>query len=477
MKRFIKFLFTVLSATIFFGCNPIQGDDVVLNNNLEFVLGTPVVNGTEVSLDISHNGTESDTWYCFASEDLTTNASEVISNKITEFLTSGEKFGLRKATKTSITLKNLNPYTEYRGFVFGLTEDGIIYGKMATFTFETQADADAVYQTDDFKITYLGRQEVEENEEDDENEENVSVAETFQIDNPSEKRYYFTTFNDYYLSYYTIEEIVKGEIEYIKTVIQPILKLDQYSLKDATAILQTPEGRQQSGKYTAIAIEFDDKGVATRYFSSAKYEIVEEKAEAAYTKWLGTWELTDAKNVKQTINFEHADNNFFVYVKNWEAGEGYDELPFGENAPFSIFQFPAYYKNGTLEFQSLSLTDVTYNTDDAGYFGIYGTATYEGQTLPVCIDGEVFAHAEFKSETEAVINGAKTQLAGMDFTYESMGYAGFWYVQNGESYKAIGWYDPMVFPINMVKKSGPSEASFKMEKPGEVKMTRFIKTR
>ena len=164
-------------------------------------------------------------------------------------------------------------------------------------------------------------------------------------------------------------------------------------------------------------------------------------------------------------------------MKNWEAGEGYDELPFGENAPFSIFQFPAYYKNGSLEFQSLSLTEVTYNTDDAGYFGIYGTATYEGQTLPVCIDGEMFARAEFKSDTEAVINGTKTQLAGMDFTYESMGFAGFWYVDNGDSYKAIGWYDPMVFPINMVKKAGPVEASFKMEKPGELKMTRFIKTR
>lgn len=468
MKRFIKFLFTVLSATIFFGCNPIQGDDVVLNNNLEFVLGTPVVNGTEVSLDISHNGTESDTWYCFASEDLTTNASEVISNKITEFLTSGEKFGLRKATKTSITLKNLNPYTEYRGFVFGLTEDGIIYGKMATFSFTTQADADAVYQFDAFKISYLGRQE---------NEENGFIAETFQIDNPSEKRYYFTTFNDYYLSYYTLEEIVKGEIEYIKEQIAAYYKVDEYSLKDASAILQTPEGRQQSGKYTAIAIELDDKGVATRYFSSAKYEIVEEKAEAAYTKWLGTWELTDAKNVKQTINFEHADNNFFIYVKNWEAGEGYDELPFGENAPFSIFQFPAYYKSGALEFQSLSLTEVTYNTDDAGYFGIYGTATYEGQTLPVCVDGETFARAEFKSDTEAVITGLKTQLTDMDFTYESMGFAGYWYVDNGESYKAIGWYDPMVFPINMVKKAGPVETSFKIEKPGEVKMTRFFKTR
>lgn len=467
MRKFIKFLFTVLSVTIFFGCDPV-GEEIVLNNNLEFTLGTPAINGTEVSLDIAHNGTDADTWYCFASEDLTTNASEVISNKITEFLTSGEKFGLRKATKTSITLKNLNPYTEYRGFVFGLTEDGIIYGKMATFSFTTQADADAVYQFDAFKISYLGRQE---------NEENGFIAETFQIDNPSEKRYYFTTFNDYYLSDYTIEDIVKGEIEYIKAVIQPEYKLDQYSLKDATAILQTPEGRQQSGKYTAIAIEFDDKGVATRYFSSAKYEIVEEEAEAAYTKWLGTWELTDAKNVKQTINFEHADNNFFIYVRNWEAGEGYDKTPFGEDAPFSIFQFPAYYNDGNLEFQNTSIKEVNYD-DNAGYFGIFGWTTYENKEMPVCIDGDIFARAEFKSDTEAVINGAKTQIPEIDFTYEKMGYVGYWFIDNGENYQAIKpWYDPMVFPINMVKKAGPVEASFKMEKPGELKMTRFIKTR
>lgn len=443
MKQIIKTLSVLLSALAFAGCDPASNEDIQLNNNLEFTLGTPSVNGTEVTIDISHNGGDTDTWYCFASEDLKTNAAEVISSKITEFLTAGEKFGLRKSNSASVTLKGLKPYTKHRGFVFGLTEDGVIYGKLATFEFTTEADADAVYSSNDFKISYLGRQT---------DESTGFTGETFQIDNPNEKRFYFTTFNDYYLTTYTLEDIVKGEIEYIQAEIASYYKLDEYSTKDKSVVLQTPEGRQQSGKYTAIAIELDEKGVATRYYSAQKYEIKEETAEADYTKWLGTWEITDAANVKQTITFEHADNNFFIYVKNWEAGEGYDERPFGEDYPFSVFQFPAYYSKGELIFRSTPLTDVTFNTSDNGYFGIYGTATYQGQTLPVCIEGEAFASAKFSSDTEAVITGMKTQLEGMDFTYESMGYAGFWYTDNGENYKAIGWYDPMKFPIKMVKK-------------------------
>ena len=467
MKSFYRILTVICAFVAAVGCNPDLGNEDVLNNDLTFTVGTPSVNGTEVSVSISHDGVNGETWYCFVSEDLKSKEFEVISEKITDALSSGGKLGLRKSTSTTVTFKSLNPNTQYRGFVFGLTEAGVIYGKISSFAFTTEADADAVYKTEDFKIKYLGRQE---------DETTGFVAETFQVDNPSKKRYYFTTFNNYYLQYYSLENIVKGEIEYIKTQIAPYYTLDQYSVADETVTLQAPEGRQQSGEYTAIAIELDSKGEATRFFGSQVYTVVEEQAEEAYTRWLGTWELSDAKNVRQTITLEHADNNFFVYVKNWESGEGYDERPFGENYPFSVFQFPAYYEDENLYFENTSLTEVTFNDSDNGYFGIYGTATYEGTTIPVCVDGDVFAYASFNSENTAIIRGMKTALQGMDFTYESMGYAGYWYTANSESYKAIGWYAPMAFPITMTKKAGPSASSAAIEQLGEeVQMCRFIR--
>ena len=81
MKQIIKTLSVLLSVLAFTACDPVSNEDIQLNNNLEFTLGTPSVNGTEVTIDISHNGGDTDTWYCFASEDLKTNAAEVISSK------------------------------------------------------------------------------------------------------------------------------------------------------------------------------------------------------------------------------------------------------------------------------------------------------------------------------------------------------------------------------------------------------------
>lgn len=467
MKSIYRFLTILCAFVAAVACETGLDDGIQLNNDLTFTVGTPVVNGAAVTVNISHNGADTDPWYCFVSDDMTSSVSEVISDKINEALSSGSKLALRKSKSRSVAFSNLLPYTDYRGFVFGLTEEGVIYGNFATFSFTTQADADAVYETKDFTIKYLGRQE---------DEATGFVAETFQIDNPSAKRYYFTTFNNYYLQYYSIEDIVKGEIEYIKENIAPYYSLDQYSVADETVVLQAPEGRQQSGEYTAIAIELDSKGVATRYYGAQVYTVVEEEAEAAYTKWLGTWELSDANNVRQTVTFEHADNNFFVYVKNWEAGDGYDKRPFGEEWPFSMFQFPAYYHDENLYFENTSLREVTFPESDLGYFGIYGTATYEGTTIPVCVDGDTFAYATLKSDSEAEIRGMRTGLEGMNFTYESMGYAGFWYTGGGESYSATYWYNPMVFPIVMTKKAGPSTSSANVQSmPEEVQMTRFIR--
>ena len=453
MKNIIKvFLFSII-ALAFAGCDkPGNGETTPnLNQNLDFTLEVASIEGTTVKINVTHNGESTDSWYGFETTDVKANEGTLIAAKVNEMKENG-KVTTRKNAKITITLRDLQENTDYKYIVFGVTADGTVYGNVVSTTFKTDSDATAVYASEYFDIEYLGRLT---------SEETGTTGETFQINNPEKRRFYFTTFNDYYLQYYKIEDIIKGEIEYVKNELSTYYNLDMYSYTDEVVVLQ--DQRQQSGSYTAIAIELDEKGNATRYYSSSPYKIEEEAAEEGYTSWLGTWELTDANDVKQSITFEHADNNFFVYVRNWEAGEGYDERPFGEDIPFSVFQFPAYYEEGDLVFKSLAITDVTYNTSDYGYFGMYGTATYDGVTIPVCINDERFAIATMSSETEAEITGLKTQLTDMDFTYESMGYAGFWYTDNGNNYKAIGWYDPMEFPIRMVKTAGPETQQQCME--------------
>ena len=120
-----------------------------LNNDLAFTLETIEIDTTSAIIRVSHNGTSTDTWYGFLSTDTVSQLSSLISAEV-EGLKS---FSTQSNNQTLITLNNLATQTKYRFIVFGLTAQGIVYGKANEISFTTLTppvnEDDSVNTTED----------------------------------------------------------------------------------------------------------------------------------------------------------------------------------------------------------------------------------------------------------------------------------------------------------------------------------------
>lgn len=88
---------------------------------------------------ITNNGSDKNTWYAFAYDDVSTAPEAAINRKVKEL--SGEKDGIKEALQRGSRRiridSGLNPATRYKYVVFGLTAEGTIYGKPAACEFKT----------------------------------------------------------------------------------------------------------------------------------------------------------------------------------------------------------------------------------------------------------------------------------------------------------------------------------------------------
>lgn len=466
MKNFIKVLFAALTTLLAASCETTTGPetDLNLNQDLKFVLNVTEVDGTDVRISVTNNGTTEDTWYGFATTDLTTDILTAIDSELTRVLTDEGTIPVKKNTRLVVKPANLESNTKYRYIVFGVTPDAIVYGTPNSVEFETTKSDDKAEKTDDWKIQYAGRDYYEEAGEE---------MEYFLITPKDGKRYYFTTFAKYYLDYFSIDEIVLNEGKYIESFIVS----GEYNINDLTCNTEEALGaeRHETGEYVALAIGFDESGYATGYYSSLEFTIEEEEASEEYNKWLGVWEMTSAEGIEYTLTLEHYDNNFIYLVSGWEVGEGLAE-PF-EGIEMSSFKFPAYfgkYDNNSLRIKSYDISEVNFEVGP-GYFGIFGYTTYEGTYQPICLAGDLIAKGML-SDNVATIDGVKTQI-GIDATYTAMGYIGY-----TES-NFVDFNPEASFPITMEKTAAAagqmsSDASFKlpMKKPAYLSNSKPVAT-
>ena len=145
MKKFFRFAAIAVAAIALFSCEkPPQGDDTQTpggnekpeqtvpeyTEDLTFTLEVVEVEADQAKIKVEHNGTTKDTWYGFA-----TTESDV-EKAIADVLAEGN-VTLKKNTKTNITVRNLEPETEYTFIAVGIKADGTTYGNHAIVEFTT----------------------------------------------------------------------------------------------------------------------------------------------------------------------------------------------------------------------------------------------------------------------------------------------------------------------------------------------------
>lgn len=293
--------------------------------NLTFTLEVAEVEADQAKIKVEHNGTTKDTWYGFATTETD------IEKAIEDILTEGN-VTLKKTTKTTMTVRNLEPETEYTFVAVGITADGKTFSEPATVKFTTAAEEIPVPPTPtpgeytinpNWTVTYIG-----DYEEGGKVYNHVITVET-------------TDTNPYFVTAWPVEAFDQVGIA---TVVEEEIKaweelLAQYpgatwanDILYAESILATVGIDPTYGtKWYAMAIGCDTNGKATGLYALS--EVIdlenlgggeEEEPTAEYAAWLGNWTFTGANGVAWPITFSKGKANKTFIMTGWE---GQTDLP------------------------------------------------------------------------------------------------------------------------------------------------------
>ncbi len=391
MKNIIKFIFTALMLVTFASCTE-KGPDTPgkeenkLNDNIKFTVRVMTVEGTTATIKVTHDGTEKDTWYGFATTEA--NAMDAYQKKAAELKNSGKVTGLSKKTEQVIQLNDLEPKKDYQYIVFGITETGEPYGVPAYASFTTQSDEVKMVENNAWKVEYSGIKEYE----------GVNYH-TATVTSTDENTYMITAYEKIYFEYYEVIDLAFTGLENYKAAIDAYNQQNNANMK-LTDVLCTGNYTEvlsniyaSGSEWQAIAIGVDAAtGELSGYYAlSEPFMIQEEEPTADYLDWIGDWTWTGANGKTFDITFEKGISNISFIMTGWEPVV---ELPVEvtwykseeEGVPGAWGIHPMYY--GTFDF------DEGNGATTEGDIYFIGSYTYEEESYlltetsyPICFGG------------------------------------------------------------------------------------------
>lgn len=121
--------------------DPNPGKQENLNqNDIEFKVSASNPTEDGITISVSHNGSDKETYYGFYYSDLETSVANAINRIVAGFTEAGTDLSTVVSTgKTNISvIKDLEQNTSYRYVVFGLNTDGTTYGTPGSCEFTTE---------------------------------------------------------------------------------------------------------------------------------------------------------------------------------------------------------------------------------------------------------------------------------------------------------------------------------------------------
>ena len=327
MKKFFKFAAVAAIAAAFVSCGnekpgPEPGPDTPSSEytqDLKFTLELKEVDTDQAKVVVEHNGTTKDSWYGFATTE--TDIDKAIADALLQ-----ENVKLQEKTRYTMTVKNLEPETDYTFVAVGVTADGKTYGEVATLEFTTEAEEVGTSFTENpnWTLAYTGAKEYKEQ----------TYKHTVTVTSTDENKWFLSTawtaadFEEA-MTEYGIETILQYELKELKEYAdyltdysgQEIAVTDLlYKGTDWDVVTVTP------GDWYVMAVGVNDNGeLSGLYAISDVITIEEEQATEEYNAWLGTWTFTGANGMAMTATFEKNFNNESYNMYGFDAADlGYD---------------------------------------------------------------------------------------------------------------------------------------------------------
>ncbi len=451
MKQIFKFMMIAAATMTMAACDQIVPDNngtnpddennqtptVELNQNLEFTLEVESVEADKAKIQIENNGSTSDTWFGFVTSEVSKTDAELIQAQVTELTAGGKVSGLQKSTSKSVTVRDLEPESDYKYIVFGLSENGEVYGKSSSVTFKTLKGELQYTENAAWTVAYAGAGTINGTNYD----HTVSVKST-------DENYYFVTVT-------TVEDFTTAGIKTVAEANLADLKafLDGFNAENGTSykvvdMLFKGDGVEafnlEAGDWYAIAIGVDQNGELTGlYAKSEVISIQEEEPTEEYLAWIGDWTFTGSNGAAYNVTFEKKVSNRSYNMYGYD-GNDLDFIPVEVTWMADYGLWTIYPQNfGDFEFDDGSIGTI--------YF-LGGMQAEEGFSLytdvPACLGGTL-------EDGSKAIYGYAIEEEGIEMTLMC-----HFVVMGGTPYF---WNDPTAIPtFPIVVTEGAATASKSM---------------
>ena len=392
MKKFFRFAAIAVAAIALLSCqkDPQGGETpkpdggstdtptTEYTEDLKFTLQVVEVEADQAKIKVEHNGTTKDTWYGFA-----TTESDV-DKAIADVLAEGN-VTLKKNTKTNITVRNLEPETEYTFIAVGIKADGTQYGEPATLKFTTAKveeptpPAPEGYTVNpNWTVTYIGEYE----------QQGKVFEHVVLVESSDTNPFFITAWPVDYYEELGIEAIVAAEIKAWEDLLADNPGATWADIVSAESTMADAMIEPEYGtKWYAMAIGCDTNGQPTGLYALS--EVIdlenlggeEEEPTAEYAAWLGDWTFTGANGVAFDVTMKQGKANKTYKLAGWEGpeSEGLD-IKVEWMADYGIWVIYAQ-SFGTYSFGQSGNGEIWLTPEStAGYI-------YPAEGIPACMGG------------------------------------------------------------------------------------------
>lgn len=436
----LKSLLICLISLVLWGCaEKLTGEEqVALNEKIEFILREDAIYLQTASIRVKHNGPESTQWVYMNTEDLTTDADQLISDRVKIESDLTDQIVSQNKTNISLNLKNLEAKQTYRLIVKAIDpQSGRLYGKVAELVYKTRRDPDVWEINDSWSVT----RKSERTQGIAEGSSEVIEYENFECKSSDEESYIVLTLSKDDFNNYKKEDDHKDKIRTIfedyHSDMSAMDDYEDYILKGNTI---WKEQRLRSGDYVTFMIGVDEDGELSGLYKKTDVTIAQETPTEGYNKWLGWWEISFSNgSAPWNVYIDDLDANMWYLSIGWEP-EAISEQVYNMGLKL-------YYDKSSEKIYFISQEVAT--ADDGTSIHYYGTFPYGTYQTVLDVDNVRLAEARITDlqGTQAKISALGTTLAGVgDITFS---YSLFYVNYGSSSMAASGLIPP--YPWTMKK--------------------------
>lgn len=420
-----------------------DGSDIVVADDIRFILSEDVVDLNSASIRIKHNGGADVMWVYMQTSDLLADADELIADRVSNEYEFTEQIVARQGNNKSIHITGLDAKVKYRIIVKAIDSEGKLYGQAASLVFKTRRNPDVWEVNDNWSLTRNAKR----SEAAASGSNEIIEYENFECTSKDMEAYTVLTLSKADFQAYKKDETHKD----VKRTLFEDYYADFISASDyKTRILKGDqvwkEERLRSGDYVVFMIGLDEENELSGLYKQFNITVAPEEPIEDYNKWLGWWEISFSDDsAPWNVYIDSLDPNMWLLSVGWEP----------ECVSLDVTNMPLklYFSKSTGDLYFISQEVAT--ADDGSVVYYYGTFPYSTYQTVLDVENTRLAKVSFTdlASTEAVIDGLEMTLSGVGtirFTY------GLFYVEYSSTSSQAASFSVPSYPWIMKKIDDPT---------------------